>query len=95
MAAATFQVPSIALTIIFPIQDFTFSPSFFFCRSPSCSIAVSSSVRESLSRPERAARIMAATAEASPDLKHLAGGAATGRKLEKPVCQLFAELGQG
>ena len=29
---------------------------------------------------------MAATAEASPDLKHLAGGAATGRKLEKPVC---------
>ena len=35
---------------------------------------------------ERAARIMAATAEASPDLKHLAGGAATGRKLEKPVC---------
>ena len=35
---------------------------------------------------ERAARIMAATAEASPDLKRLAGGAATGRKLEKPVC---------
>ena len=35
---------------------------------------------------ERAGRIMAATAEASPDLKHLAGGAATGRKLEKPVC---------
>ena len=29
---------------------------------------------------------MAATAEAPPDLKHLAGGAATGRKLEKPVC---------
>ena len=38
------------------------------------------------SEGERAARIMAATAEASPDLKHLAGGAATGRKLEKPVC---------
>ena len=35
---------------------------------------------------ERAARIMAATAEVSPDLKQLAGGAATGRKLEKPVC---------
>ena len=38
------------------------------------------------SEGERAARIMQATAEASPDLKHLAGGAATGRKLEKPVC---------
>ena len=38
------------------------------------------------SEGERAARIMAATAEAAPDLKHLAGGAATGRKLEKPVC---------
>ena len=35
---------------------------------------------------DRAARIMAATAEAAPDLKRLAGGAATGRKLEKPVC---------
>ena len=35
---------------------------------------------------ERAARIMAATAEAGPDLKRLAGVAATGRKLEKPVC---------
>ena len=35
---------------------------------------------------ERAARIMAATAEASPELKRLSGGAATGRKLEKPVC---------
>ena len=35
---------------------------------------------------ERAARIMAATAEASPELKRLAGAAATGRKLEKPVC---------
>ena len=35
---------------------------------------------------ERAARIMAAPAEASPELKRLAGGAATGRKLEKPVC---------
>ena len=29
---------------------------------------------------------MAATAEASPELKRLAGAAATGRKLEKPVC---------
>ena len=35
---------------------------------------------------DRAARIMAATAEAGPELKRLAGGAATGRKLEKPVC---------
>ena len=35
---------------------------------------------------ERAGRIMAATAEAAPELKRLAGGAATGRKLEKPVC---------
>ena len=31
-------------------------------------------------------RIMAATAEAAPELKRLAGAAATGRKLEKPVC---------
>ena len=38
------------------------------------------------SEGERAARIMAATAEASPELKRLAGGVATGRKLEKPVC---------
>ena len=35
---------------------------------------------------DRAARIMAATAEASRELKRLAGGAATWRKLEKPVC---------
>ena len=35
---------------------------------------------------ERAARIMAVTAEAGPELKRLAGVAATGRKLEKPVC---------
>ena len=33
------------------------------------------------SMERRAARIMAA-----PELKRLAGGAATGRKLEKPVC---------
>ena len=38
------------------------------------------------SEGERAARIMAATAEAAPELKRLAGRAATGRKLEKPVC---------
>ena len=38
------------------------------------------------SEGERAGRIMAATAEASPELKRLAGGAATGRKLKKPVC---------
>ena len=37
-------------------------------------------------RGDRAARIMAATAEAAPELKRLAGVAATGRKLEKPVC---------
>ena len=38
------------------------------------------------SEGERAGRIMAATAEASPELNRLAGVAATGRKLEKPVC---------
>ena len=38
------------------------------------------------SEGERAGRIMAATAEAAPELKRLAGEAATGRKLEKPVC---------
>ena len=38
------------------------------------------------SEGKRAGRIMAATAEASPELKRLAGVAATGRKLEKPVC---------
>ena len=38
------------------------------------------------SEGERAGRIMAATAEASPELKRLAGVAAPGRKLEKPVC---------
>ena len=38
------------------------------------------------SKGERAARIMAATAEAGGELKRLAGAAATGRKLEKPVC---------
>ena len=32
------------------------------------------------------ARIMSDTAEAAPELKRLAGAAATGRKLEKPVC---------
>ena len=36
-------------------------------------------------RPERAARLMAATARAAPDLKRLAGVARTGRKLAKPV----------
>ena len=36
-------------------------------------------------RPERAARLMAATAKAAPDLKRLAGGAPGGRKLAKPV----------
>ena len=38
------------------------------------------------SQGERAARIMAATAEAGVGLKRLAGVAASGRKLEKPVC---------
>ncbi len=36
-------------------------------------------------RPERAARLMAATVKAAPDLKRLAGGAQGGRKLAKPV----------
>ncbi len=36
-------------------------------------------------RPGRAARLMAATAKAAPDLKRLAGGSQGGRKLAKPV----------
>ena len=36
-------------------------------------------------RPERAARLMAATAKAAADLKRLAGGSQGGRKLAKPV----------
>ncbi len=36
-------------------------------------------------RPERAARLMAATAKAAPDLKRLAGAPRGGRKLAKPV----------
>ena len=36
-------------------------------------------------RAERAARLMAATAKAAPDLKRLAGGARGGHKLAKPV----------
>ena len=36
-------------------------------------------------RAERAARLMAATAKAAPDLKRLAGAAPGGRKLAKPV----------
>ena len=36
-------------------------------------------------RAERAARLMAATAKAAPDLKRLAGAARGGRKLAKPV----------
>ena len=38
------------------------------------------------SQGQRAARIMAATAEAGPELKRLSGVVATGRKLEMPVC---------
>ena len=38
------------------------------------------------SRGDRAAAVMAATAEAAPELKRMAGGSAVGRKLEKPVC---------
>ena len=38
------------------------------------------------SRGDRATAVMAATAEAAPDLKRLAGGSAAGRKLAKPVC---------
>ena len=41
--------------------------------------------RNLASRPERAAGQMAATANAAPELKRLAGGSAAGRKLEKPV----------
>lgn len=35
--------------------------------------------------PEKALKVMAWTAEHQADLKRSAGGAATGRKLEKPV----------
>ena len=38
------------------------------------------------SRGDRAAAVMAATAEAAPELNRMAGGSAVGRKLEKPVC---------
>ena len=44
---------------------------------------------------DRAARIMAATAEAAPELKRLAGGAATGTKAGEAGVPLLAELGQG
>ena len=47
------------------------------------------------SEGERAGRIMAATAEASPDLKHLAGGAGDGAEAGEAGVPLFAELGQG
>ena len=46
------------------------------------------------SEGERAGRIMAATAEASPELKRLAGVAATGRKLEKPDRQEMRRAAQ-
>ena len=42
------------------------------------------------SRGDRAAAVMAA-----PELKRMAGGSAVGRKLEKPVLPLLAELGSG
>ena len=45
---------------------------------------------------DRAARIMAATAEASPELKRLAGAAASGgTKAGEAGVPLLAELGQG
>ncbi len=47
------------------------------------------------SEGKRAGRIMAATAEAAPELKRLAGGAATGRKAREAGVPLLAELGQG
>ena len=47
------------------------------------------------SEGERAGRIMAATAEASPDLKRLAGGGGDGAQAREAGVPLFAELGQG
>ena len=44
--------------------------------------------RNLASRPERAAAQMAATANAAPELKRLAGVSAAGRKLSKPVVHL-------
>ena len=47
------------------------------------------------SEGERAARIMAATAEASPELKRLGGWGGDGAKAGEAGVPLFAELGQG
>ena len=44
---------------------------------------------------DRAARIMAATAEAGSDLKRLAGGVGNGAKAREAGVPLLAELGQG
>ena len=44
---------------------------------------------------DRAARIMAATAEASPDLKRLAGGGGDRAQAREAGVPLLAELGQG
>ena len=50
--------------------------------------------RNLASRPERAAAQMAATANAAPELKRLAGGSAAGRKLEKPVLHYTLSWGK-
>ena len=47
------------------------------------------------SQGERAAPIMAATAEASPELKRLGGGGGDGAQAGEAGVPLFAELGQG
>ena len=44
---------------------------------------------------DRAARIMAATAEAAPELKRLAGGGSDRTKIGEAGVPLLAELGQG
>ena len=45
-------------------------------------------------RAERAARLMAATAKAAPDLKRLASGTRGGRKLAKPVLHYLLSWAQ-
>ena len=56
-------------------------------RAMNSGAAVPAATQEAVERVgELVARLLAATAEAGPELKRLAGVAATGRKLEKPVC---------
>ena len=56
-------------------------------RARTVGVRVTAAEEAELRERAQAARLsMGATAEASPELKRLAGVAATGRKIEKPVC---------